>query len=147
MFLCERNGTCAHLPTNALEVYDVTGAGDVALSVIGLCLVAGVQGVAAGRIANIAAGLEVGKQGANIISRDELTSALVGEDHESESKVMLLKILLKNSHDIARPGTPCPLRMVSSVHCIRRTFVCCSLRDREETFLWSPSLEIALMRA
>ena len=95
MFLCERNGTCAHLPTNPLEVYDVTGAGDVALSVFGLCLVAGVQGLAAGRIANIAAGLEVGKQGANIISRDELTSALVVEDHESESKVMLLKDLTK----------------------------------------------------
>jgi D-beta-D-heptose 7-phosphate kinase / D-beta-D-heptose 1-phosphate adenosyltransferase len=95
MFLCERNGTCAHLSTKPLEVYDVTGAGDVALSVFGLCLVAGVQGVAAGRIANIAAGLEVGKQGANIISRDELTSALVGEDHKSENKVMPLKELAK----------------------------------------------------
>jgi D-beta-D-heptose 7-phosphate kinase / D-beta-D-heptose 1-phosphate adenosyltransferase len=95
MFLCERNGTCTHLPTNPLEVDDVTGAGDVALSVFGLCLVAGMQGVAAGRIANIAAGLEVGKQGANIISRDELTSALVGEDQKSEGKVMLLRDLAR----------------------------------------------------
>ena len=95
MFLCERNGTCAHLPIKPLEVDDVTGAGDVALSVFGLCLVAGMQGVAAGRIANIAAGLEVGKQGANIISRDELTSALVGEDQKSEGKVMLLRDLAR----------------------------------------------------
>jgi D-beta-D-heptose 7-phosphate kinase/D-beta-D-heptose 1-phosphate adenosyltransferase len=93
MFLCERNGTCAHLSTKPLEVDDVTGAGDVALSVFGLCLVAGMKGVAAARIANIAAGLEVGKQGANIISRDELTSALVGEDQKSEGKVMLLRDL------------------------------------------------------
>jgi len=93
MFLCERSGTCAHLPTKPVEVDDVTGAGDVALSVFGLCLIAGVQGVAAGRIANVAAGLEVGKQGANIISRDELASALVGEDHKPESKVMPLKDL------------------------------------------------------
>jgi len=93
MFLCERDGTCAHLPTKPLEVDDVTGAGDVALSVFGLCLVAGMNGVTAGRMANIAAGLEVGKQGASIISRDELTSALVGEDQKSEGKVMLLKDL------------------------------------------------------
>jgi len=95
MFLYERDGSCEHLPTKPLEVYDVTGAGDVALSVFGLCLVAGLQGVAAGRIANVAAGLEVGKQGANIIVRDELTSALVGEDHKSERKVLLLKDLAK----------------------------------------------------
>ena len=95
MFLCERNETCTHLPTKPLEVYDVTGAGDVALSVFGLCLVAGVHGVAAGRIANIAAGLEIGKQGASIVSRDELTSALVGEDHKSKSKVIPLKDLAK----------------------------------------------------
>jgi D-beta-D-heptose 7-phosphate kinase / D-beta-D-heptose 1-phosphate adenosyltransferase len=93
MFLCERNRTCTHLPTKPLEVDDVTGAGDVALSVFGLCLVAGMKGVAAGRIANIAAGLEVGKQGANVISRDELTSALVGEDQKYEGKVMLLRDL------------------------------------------------------
>ena len=93
MFLCERDGTCAHLPTNPLEVDDVTGAGDVALSVFGLCLVAGVPAVTAGRIANVAAGLEVGKQGANIISRDELTSSLNGEDHKSDSKIISLKDL------------------------------------------------------
>ena len=95
MFLCERNGACAHLPTKPLEVDEVTGAGDVALSVFGLCLVAGMQGVAAGTIANIAAGLEVGKQGASIISRDELTPALVGEDQKSEGKVMLLRDLVQ----------------------------------------------------
>jgi D-beta-D-heptose 7-phosphate kinase / D-beta-D-heptose 1-phosphate adenosyltransferase len=94
MFLCARDGTRAHLPTKPLEIDDVTGAGDVALSVFGLCLVAGLPGVAAGRMANIAAGLEVRKHGANIISRDELASALMGEDRKSEHKVMPLKDLV-----------------------------------------------------
>ncbi|MGH7932855.1 MAG: PfkB family carbohydrate kinase [Candidatus Binataceae bacterium] len=93
MFLCERNGASTHLPTRPLEVYDVTGAGDVALSVFGLCLVAGVTAVDAGRIANVAAGLEVGKQGASIISADELNSALVGERDEVKGKIVLLKDL------------------------------------------------------
>jgi D-beta-D-heptose 7-phosphate kinase / D-beta-D-heptose 1-phosphate adenosyltransferase len=93
MFVYERSGTYAHLPTKPLEVDDVTGAGDVALSVFGLCFVAKMQGATAGTIANIAAGLEVGKQGTNVISREELTSALLGEDHKCERKMMLLRQL------------------------------------------------------
>ena len=139
MFVCDRSGSCAHLPTKPVEVDDVTGAGDVALSVFGLCLIAGVQGATAGRIANVAAGLEVGKQGANIISRDELTSALLGEDHKSERKVMLLRGSRRGTRWTSRRGTvPCLLSMVCSVRCIQKTSECFRLRDPEGRSLWSP---------
>jgi D-beta-D-heptose 7-phosphate kinase/D-beta-D-heptose 1-phosphate adenosyltransferase len=111
MFLCERDGTSVHLPTKPLEVDDVTGAGDVALCVFGLCLVAGVPAVAAGRIANVAAGLEVRKQGAVMISRDELTSSLDGEDHKSESKIISLEDLAEQLARHRDAG-----RTVSCVH-------------------------------
>ncbi len=93
MFLCERSGTSKHLPTTPLEVYDVTGAGDVALSVFGLCLVAGMTAADAGGIANVAAGLEVGKQGASVLSADELNAAVMGERADVGSKLVLLKDL------------------------------------------------------
>lgn len=93
MFLCERGGASSHLPTTPLEVYDVTGAGDVALSVFGLCLIAGMTAADAGGIANVAAGLEVGKQGASIISADELKFALLGERDEVARKIVSVENL------------------------------------------------------
>jgi D-beta-D-heptose 7-phosphate kinase/D-beta-D-heptose 1-phosphate adenosyltransferase len=93
MLLCERNGEFVHLPTKPREVYDVTGAGDVAHSVFGLCVVAGLTAADAGTIANVAAGLEVGKQGASVISAEELNAALIGERDQAASKILLLEDL------------------------------------------------------
>jgi len=52
-----------HLPTQAREVFDVTGAGDTVISVLAAALAAGEELPAATALANLAAGIVVGKLG------------------------------------------------------------------------------------
>jgi D-glycero-beta-D-manno-heptose-7-phosphate kinase len=65
-----------HEPTQAREVYDVSGAGDTVIATMGLMLAAGVEMPGAMRIANRAAGVVVGKLGTATVSREELLAAL-----------------------------------------------------------------------
>ena len=65
-----------HEPTQAREVYDVSGAGDTVIATLGLMLAAGVSMPDAMRIANRAAGIVVGKLGTATVTRDELLAAL-----------------------------------------------------------------------
>lgn len=67
-----------HLPTHAREVYDVTGAGDTVISTLAAALAAGYSLVEATRLANVAAGLVVGKLGTASIDAEELGAALLG---------------------------------------------------------------------
>ena len=59
MYLAERGGADTYIPTVPREVYDVTGAGDVVLSMFGLFAIAGLGFSSAARIANLAASIEV----------------------------------------------------------------------------------------
>ncbi len=65
-----------HEPTQAREVFDVSGAGDTVIATIGLMLAAGVDMANAVKIANRAAGVVVGKLGTATVSRAELAAAL-----------------------------------------------------------------------
>lgn len=65
-----------HLPTQSKEVYDVSGAGDTVISVIGLCLGVGLNLFEAGYVANHAAGIVVGKIGTSSITPEELITSL-----------------------------------------------------------------------
>jgi D-beta-D-heptose 7-phosphate kinase / D-beta-D-heptose 1-phosphate adenosyltransferase len=94
MFLATRDGTALHIPTAPREVYDVTGAGDIVLAIFGLFVVAGCDTVTAARLANVAAGLEVGKQGATVITRAELADALQHAHRGSSGKILPLDVLL-----------------------------------------------------
>jgi D-beta-D-heptose 7-phosphate kinase / D-beta-D-heptose 1-phosphate adenosyltransferase len=76
VFVAQRGGAAVQVETTPREVYDVTGAGDVVLAVFGLFLIEGVDLEKAAMLANIAAGLEVSKQGAAVISRSEIMLAL-----------------------------------------------------------------------
>ncbi len=67
-----------HLPAHAREVFDVTGAGDTVIGVLGAALAAGEDLVSATALANLAAGLVVAKLGAASVSRAELEYALHG---------------------------------------------------------------------
>ncbi|WFF41106.1 bifunctional D-glycero-beta-D-manno-heptose-7-phosphate kinase/D-glycero-beta-D-manno-heptose 1-phosphate adenylyltransferase HldE [Salinicola endophyticus] len=68
-----------HLPTHAREVYDVTGAGDTVIGVLGLALAAGHGFGEAVMLANLAAGLVVAKPGTAVLSVAELYTALHGD--------------------------------------------------------------------
>jgi len=72
MTLLRPNSEELHLPARAREVYDVTGAGDTVISVIASAIAAGDCLADATGIANLAAGLVVGKLGTAAISGPEL---------------------------------------------------------------------------
>jgi D-glycero-beta-D-manno-heptose-7-phosphate kinase len=60
------------IPAMAREVYDVSGAGDTVIAVLGALLGAGADLPTAVRIANEAAGVVVGKLGTAVVTPDEL---------------------------------------------------------------------------
>ena len=76
MTLLRPEHTPLHLPTQALEVFDVTGAGDTVISVLAAGLASGESLPVAMRLANLAAGVVVGKLGTAGVTPQELQSAL-----------------------------------------------------------------------
>lgn len=65
-----------HFPAQALEVFDVSGAGDTVLATLGLAIASGADLVQAASIANATAGLVVAKVGTAVVYPNELTRAL-----------------------------------------------------------------------
>ncbi len=66
-----------HLPAENREVADVTGAGDTVIAVFSLAVASGAPLVAAARLANVAAGIVVGRQGTAVATTGDLTAALL----------------------------------------------------------------------
>ena len=73
MVLFSERGEIARVPTVARQVYDVVGAGDTVTAYLATMLAAGGTPAEAAVIANIAAGIEVGKLGAATVSPTEIT--------------------------------------------------------------------------
>jgi D-beta-D-heptose 7-phosphate kinase / D-beta-D-heptose 1-phosphate adenosyltransferase len=63
------------IPTTARSVYDVTGAGDTAIAAFAAAVASGSDLETAARVANIAAGIKVGKRGTASVSLDEIRLA------------------------------------------------------------------------
>ena len=76
MTLLQQEQPALHLPTQAQEVFDVTGAGDTVISVMAASLAAGRNLVEATICSNMAAGVVVGKLGTATVSAAELRTAL-----------------------------------------------------------------------
>ncbi len=64
------------IPTHAKEVFDGTGAGDTVIAVVGLALAAGGRLTDCVHLANIAAGVEVGKLGCALVSPEEIRRSI-----------------------------------------------------------------------
>ncbi len=77
MALVHRDGRREHFPTRPRQVYDITGAGDMVLSVLGVAMAAGAGYEVAIPLANVAGGLEVEKIGIAPISRSEMIADLL----------------------------------------------------------------------
>ena len=69
-----REGERLHVPAVAREVYDVSGAGDTVIAVLGVMLAAGATFAEAVELANKAAGIVVGKLGTAVVHSEELFS-------------------------------------------------------------------------
>lgn len=80
-----------HLPARAVEVYDVTGAGDTVIAILAASLATHVTLPQSVALANLAAGIVVGKLGTASVSPVELRHAIIEEQgpargvvHEAE---------------------------------------------------------------
>ena len=76
MWLFERRGKQARIPTVAQEVFDVAGAGDTVIATFTLALASGASMEQAALIANAAAGIVVGKLGVATAAPEELRARL-----------------------------------------------------------------------
>ncbi len=126
MTLLQRNAAPLHLPTHAREVFDVTGAGDTVIAVLAASLAAGVPLEEATALANVAAGIVVGKVGTATVSPQELQLALrkdvplergvVSEDKLialiEQAKLLGQTVVMTNGcFDILHPGHVSYLQM------------------------------------
>lgn len=93
MSLFHASGEVAHIPTFAREVFDVTGAGDTVLATIGLSLACGVGFDDAARLANMAAGIAVGKIGTSTVSPSEIIGQFGHSHTDTDSKIKNLDVL------------------------------------------------------
>ncbi len=92
-----------HLPARAREVFDVTGAGDTVISTLAAAIAAGEELPQAVALANLAAGIVVGKLGTAAISAPELRRA-VQREQGSERGVLSLEQLLTTIEDARAHG-------------------------------------------
>ena len=74
--LVRRDAPALHIPTRAQEVADVSGAGDTLVTAFALALGCGAPMHEAAALANVAAGIVVGKPGTATVSNAELQEAL-----------------------------------------------------------------------
>ena len=91
-----RDGRSGVSPTRPRQVYDITGAGDMVLSVLGLCVAAQVDLVTAMRLANIAGGLEVERIGVAILSRQDLIQDIQSSSGNRTASIQLKWLSLNN---------------------------------------------------
>jgi D-beta-D-heptose 7-phosphate kinase/D-beta-D-heptose 1-phosphate adenosyltransferase len=88
MSVVTKDGLVAHLPAEAREVFDVSGAGDTVVATLTAALSAGVPLDDAARLANLAAGIVVGKVGTAVVRAPELLEALHTQEwRHGEAKV------------------------------------------------------------
>ncbi|MGF1581775.1 MAG: D-glycero-beta-D-manno-heptose 1-phosphate adenylyltransferase [Gemmataceae bacterium] len=98
MMLVHADGREKLIPTRPRQVYDVTGAGDMVLSTLGVALAADADYEAAIALANVAGGLEVEKIGVVTVTRDEILQDILDhetsqQDSNSLGKIMTLEKL------------------------------------------------------
>jgi len=77
MFLIGKDGNNYTIHAKAKEVFDVSGAGDTVIATLTACVAAGENWISAAKIANITAGIVVGKLGTQPIEKQELKEIVV----------------------------------------------------------------------
>ncbi|HLU47284.1 MAG TPA: bifunctional heptose 7-phosphate kinase/heptose 1-phosphate adenyltransferase [Planctomycetota bacterium] len=104
MFVATRDGEARHVPTRARTVADVTGAGDMVLSVFGVARAAGCDWFESAQLANVAAGIEVRHIGVTPVSREELVQELLWDGHLAADKLKTPSELATIAAEAKRAG-------------------------------------------
>ncbi len=76
MSLVSSDAEPQHIPANVREVYDVSGAGDTVIATFASCIAAGCTTRNAALLANIAAGIAVGKPGTAVVRPEEIEKVI-----------------------------------------------------------------------
>jgi len=87
MTLIRQDEQVVHLPSRALDVFDVTGAGDTVIATLAAAIASGHDIVHATALANEAAGLVVAKLGTASVTAEELNRAVM--EHHVKNKGIL----------------------------------------------------------
>ncbi len=90
MAWADRAGRGGIFSVRQREVYDITGAGDMVLSVIGYCLASGIDYPQLIELANLAGGLEVEQLGVVPLSRQDLLAEVGGQRSSRRHKVVTI---------------------------------------------------------
>lgn len=80
MILVHADGTFHHLLAEVREVFDVSGAGDTVIATLAAALAGGVPLTAAAQLANVAAGIVVGKVGTAVATAIDIMATLHYQD-------------------------------------------------------------------
>jgi len=89
MTLVEGQNEPLHIPTHAREVFDVSGAGDTVVAFLSASLAVGASYEEAARLANVAAGIVVGKVGTATVRLQEVDEILRSSDrHGHDAKIL-----------------------------------------------------------
>lgn len=104
MSLISKNQPALHLPAEACEVYDVTGAGDSAIATLGAAMAVGEDLTQATVLANILAGVSVKKLGAAAVSIFELRRAIQHQQDDLHARILNEENLLQQVTDARAHG-------------------------------------------
>jgi D-beta-D-heptose 7-phosphate kinase / D-beta-D-heptose 1-phosphate adenosyltransferase len=96
MSVVSKGEPVVHLRTMARQVFDVSGAGDTVVAAMSLGMAAGANIVSASTLANLAAGIVVGKLGTAVVTVSELIEQLTPlSTRAGDSKIYTLDSVLK----------------------------------------------------
>ena len=102
MTLVDSTHAPIRFPAVAQEVFDVSGAGDTVIAVISAAVTTGLNLHKAAKLANIAAGIVVGKVGTAVVHAEEIIAALHHEDLGSAEAKLLSSIQIQEQVSLWR---------------------------------------------
>ncbi len=100
MSLFQKDVSSFNLEAKVREVFDVTGAGDTVIATLATALGANYSLHDATILANLAAGIVVGKMGTATVSMEELQTAVINQQHSdviTQNGILSLEELLKTT--------------------------------------------------
>ncbi len=83
-----RSGEASVFATKPRAVYDITGAGDIVLAMLGLCWADNIAPTDAVQLSNVAGALEVGRTGVAKVTRDEIRAELLSGHRHGSHKIL-----------------------------------------------------------
>ena len=105
MTLLKKDGGLSHLRAETIDVFDVSGAGDTVVATLAAAISSGANIEDAARLANVAAGIVVGKVGTTaVFTKDFLPELLHQDQINSEAKILGLEPALDRINSWRRNG-------------------------------------------